>query len=329
MRTTPERLQEILDDAVARGEEHACQLAVYLDGRLFCDLAAGAADIHTRFPVFSAGKAPAITAVLRLVERGVLELDAPVARYWPEFGANGKETITLRDILTHRAGMHILPPATMAELADWDHMCALTAARRPVGTPGTRTRYQPITFAWLAGETAHRADGRDFKTIIRDEVLVRAGMEEFGYGIDPAAVGRTLGVHHPPEAAEDWHVRFIGDEHVKAGFIPSANAFSTARALAKHYLAVMAGLLSPEMLQTALTPPARGADDPVRNWERFGLGYILWEGGAFGHGGALGSEGFGVPERRLAVGFTTDTFAPAHPVRDRISAELDLPVRRW
>ncbi|MBP5531874.1 MAG: beta-lactamase family protein, partial [Lentisphaeria bacterium] len=203
MHTTPEKLQSLLDDAVTRGEEHACQLAVYLDGELFCDLAAGA-DTRTVFPLFSAGKGVMITAVLRLVERGTLKLDAPVAEYWPEFAANGKEKITLRDVLTHRAGMHILPPATFAELADWDHMCALLAARRPVGTPGTRTRYQPVTFAWLAGETARRADGREFRTIVRDEAIVPSGMEDFGYGVDPAAAPRTLGIRHSPETAEDW-----------------------------------------------------------------------------------------------------------------------------
>jgi CubicO group peptidase (beta-lactamase class C family) len=257
-----------------------------------------------------------------------LELDVPVARYWPEFAANGKENITLRDVLTHRAGMHILPPATFAELADWKHMCALVAARRPVGTPGTRTRYQPVTFAWLAGEAAHRADGRAFEAIVRDEAVVPSGMADFGYGVAPAAAKRTLGIHYPPAAADDWRVQFLACPEVRSGFIPSANAFGTARDLAKHYMALLDGLLSPEMLAEALTPPDRTAD-PVKGWERFGLGYILWEGGAFGHGGALGAEGFAVPERRLAVGFATDTLADEHPVRDRISAELGLPPRRW
>ena len=103
---------------------------------------------------------------------------------------------------------------------------------------------------------------------------------------------------------------------------------NTARALAKHYMAVLAGLLSPGMLAKALTPPDRSSD-PVKGWERFGLGYILWDGGVFGHGGALGAEGFAVPERGLAVGFATDTLAAAHPVRDRISEELGLPPRVW
>jgi len=329
LNTTPEKLQSLLDDAVARGEEHACQLAVYLDGELFCDLAAGEAGTNTVFPLFSAGKGVMITAILRLVERGVLPLDVPVAEFWPEFAANGKERITLRDILTHRAGMHILPPATFAELADWDHMCALLAARRPVGTPGTRTRYQPVTFAWLAGEAAHRADGRSFENIVRDEATIPSGMEDFGYGVNSAAASRTLGIHHSPEAAEDWRVRFLACPEVRRGFIPSANAFGTARDLAKHYMAVLDGLIAPETLRAALTPPERGTDDPVKGWERFGLGYILWDGGAFGHGGALGAEGFAVPERRLAVGFATDTLADEHPVRDRISAELGLPPRHW
>lgn len=328
MRTTPEKLQALLDDAVARGEEHACQLAIYRDGELFCDLAAGAADQKTLFPLFSAGKGVAVTTVLRLVERGVLELDAPVASFWPEFAANGKENITLRDVLTHRAGMHILPPASFAELADWDHMCGLLASRRPVGTPGTRTRYQPVTFAWLIGEPARRATGKEFRALVRDEVLAPAGMEDFGFGVSPADEPRTLPVYHEPEDAEDWRVRFIGEPAVRRACIPSANAFGTAHALAKHYMAVLNGLLSPETLAAALTPPDR-TSDPVKGWERFGLGYILWSGGAFGHGGALGAEGFAVPERNFAVGFATDTLADAHPVRDRISAELDLPPRRW
>ena len=327
--TTPEKLQSLLDDAVARGEEHACQLAVCCGGELFCDLAAGAADTRTLFPLFSAGKGVAVTTVLRLVERGILQLDAPVAAYWPEFAANGKEKITLRDVLTHRSGMHILPPASFAELADWDRMCALLASRRPVGVPGTRTRYQPVTFAWLIGEPARRAAGKDFSQLVRDEVLLPAGISDFGYGVDPADEARTLPVHHRPEDAEDWRVRFIGEAAVRRACIPSANAFGTARSLAAHYMAVLDGLLKPETLALALTPPERAAGDPVRSWERFGLGYILWDGGVFGHGGALGSEGFAHPERRLAVGFATDTLSSAHPVRDRISAELGLPFRHW
>ena len=311
-----------------RGEEHACQLAVYRDGELVCDLAAGAADAETIFPLFSAGKGAAVTAVLRLVERGVLKLDAPVASYWPEFSANGKEHITLRDVLTHRAGMHLLPPSDFAEQSDWEHMCDLLAARRPVGTPGTRTRYHALTFAWLIGEPARRATGKPFADVVRDEVLVPAGIADFGFGVSPEDEVRTLPVHCAPEQSEEWPVRFIGDGHVRRACIPSANAFGTAHSLAKLYMAVLDGLLSPEMLAAALTPPDR-TDDPIKGWERFGLGYILWEGGAFGHGGMLGAEGFAVPERGLAVGFATDTLADAHPVRDRISAELGLSPRRW
>ena len=329
MNTTPERLQRILDGAVARGEEHACQLAVYEDGRLCCDLAAGAAGTDTWFPLFSAGKGPMITAALRLVERGVLELDAPVARYWPEFAADGKAEITLRDVLTHRAGLYMLPPSSFAEQGDWERMCSLLAARRPAGTPGARTRYHALTFGWLLGETAARAAKRDFREIVTAEALRPAGIADFRYGLKEADEARVLPVHHPPDMAEEWLVRFIGDPHIRRGFIPSANAFGTARALAGHYMAVLDGLLSPAMLKTATGIPKRADDDPVRNWERFGLGYILWDGGAFGHGGMLGAEGFAVPERRLAVGFATDTLRADHPVRDLISAELDLPPRRW
>ena len=321
------KLKELLDSS----GEHACQLAVYHDGELVCDLAAGAATPETLFPLFSAGKGPMITAVLRLAERGEVDLDRPVAEYWPEFGVNGKDSITLRTVLNHRAGLFSLPASSFAEQADWDHMCALLASRRPIGVPGTRTRYHALTFAWLAGECCRRATGRDFRTIITDEVLRPAGIaDEFSYGVSAADERRTLPVHHPHEAAGEWIVKFIGDEAIRRGFIPSANAFGTARALAKHYMLLLRGdLLARNMLDEAITSAERGADDPVRGWERFGLGYILIEHGAFGHAGMLGAEGFAVPSLGLAVGFATDTLAAAHPVRDRISEALGIPPRRW
>ena len=320
-----------LKNLLAASGEHACQLAVYRDGGLVCDLAAGAATPETIFPLFSAGKGPMITAVLRLVERGEVDLDRPVAEYWPEFGVNGKEAITLRTVLNHRAGLFSLPASSFAEQADWEFMCSALAARRPVGVPGTRTRYHALTFAWLVGECCRRATGRDFKTIITDEVLRPAGIaDEFSYGISAADEWRTLPVHHAPEAAEEWIVKFIGDEAIRRGFLPSANAFGTARALARHYMLLLRGdLVGRDMLDEAITPVERGADDPVRGWERFGLGYILLERGAFGHAGMLGAEGFAVPELGLAVGFATDTLGAAHPVRDRISELLGIPPRRW
>lgn len=325
------KMKKLLDAAAAAGEEHACQLAVYRDGELVCDLAAGAAEESTVFPLFSAGKGPMITAVLRLAERGEVDLDRPVAAYWPEFGVNGKENITLRTVLNHRAGLFSLPASTFAEQADWDLMCARMAARRPAGVPGTRTRYHALTFAWLAGECCRRASGKDFRAVVRDEVLRPAGIEdEFSYGVAAADESRTLPVHYPPEAAGDWRVRFIGDAAVRRGFIPSANAFGTARALARHYMMLLSGeLIGKGMLAEATAPAERSADDPVRNWERFGLGYILCGGGAFGHGGALGAEGFAVPALGLAVGFATDTLRSEHPVRDRISELLGIPPRRW
>ena len=319
-----------LKELLAASGEHACQLAVYRDGGLVCDLSAGAATPETIFPLFSAGTGPMITAVLRLVERGEVELDRPIAEYWPEFGVNGKDSITLRTVLNHRAGLFSLPASSFARQADWEFMCAALAARRPVGVPGTRTRYHALTFAWLVGECCRRATGRDFKDIISDEVLRPAGIaDEFSYGVSAADEWRTLPVHHAPEAAEEWIVKFIGDEAIRRGFIPSANAFGTARALAKHYMLLLRGdLVGRDMLAEAIAPVARGADDPVRNWERFGLGYILLDG-AFGHAGMLGTEGFAVPELGLAVGFATDTLMPEHPVRDRISELLGIPPRRW
>ena len=335
-----EKLRTLLEDAVERGEEHACQLSVFVEGEPVCDLAAGAASRETWFPLFSAGKGPMITAVLRLIERGVLDCDARIADYWPEFGCCGKEEITLRDVLTHRAGLYSLPGTAFERQAQWDYMCRLLAQRRPVGVPGTRTRYHALTMAWLLGEAARRADGRPFEQIIMEEALLPAGIRDLRYGLAAADEPRVLPVCFPAEAAEDWRVRFIGDPAIRHGFIPSANAFGNAHALAQHYAALISPpcggrtLLSSGTLRSALVEPVRNPDDPVRGWERFGLGYILCggtddPGGVFGHGGALGSEGFAAPRLRLAAAFTTDTLRAGHPVRDLISRELGVPARNW
>ena len=164
------RVQKLIDGIVARGGEQGLQVAAYYKGQLIVDAWSGLAnpakgskvDGDTLFPVFSTTKGIGASAVHVLAERGVLDYEAPISKYWPEFAKKGKSAITLRQALDHTAGLPHMPDCKdQAELNDWKHMCELLTDLEPLWTPGTKTYYHAITYSWLIGEPAHRADGRD------------------------------------------------------------------------------------------------------------------------------------------------------------------------
>ncbi|NUU22870.1 MAG: beta-lactamase family protein [Streptomycetaceae bacterium] len=132
-----------MDDLVASGEEIGAQVAAYLDGELVVDAWAGTADAATGTPVagdtlfhsYSTGKGMAATVVAWLVDRGLLEYEAPVARYWPEFGVSGKERTTVGHVLSHTAGLpYVRPDLSPEELFDTSAMVAWLADRNPYGS---------------------------------------------------------------------------------------------------------------------------------------------------------------------------------------------------
>jgi CubicO group peptidase (beta-lactamase class C family) len=182
------RTQRLLDELVAEGTELGLQVAAYVDGRLALDAWAGVADEatgrpvdgNTLFTVFSTTKGLVATSIHMLVDRGKLDYDAPIADYWPEFGARGKGRVTLRHALSHQAGIPQLPPGLGPEtLCDWEAMCAIVAGLEPLWEPGSRTAYHGRTFGWMLGETLRRVDGRDVRAFVHDEIGRPLG------GLDP------------------------------------------------------------------------------------------------------------------------------------------------
>jgi CubicO group peptidase (beta-lactamase class C family) len=160
-------VQAAIDKAITDGREIGVQVAAYHRGELVIDAWGGLADQtsglpvdgDTLFNVFSVTKAVAATAIHMLVERGHLEYDAPVARYWPEYGKHGKERTTVRHVLTHRACVPQMPSGVTAErMCDWDWMSAAIADLEPLAEPGTKTLYLSMTFGWILGELVRRAD---------------------------------------------------------------------------------------------------------------------------------------------------------------------------
>lgn len=346
-KTLNQHLQKILGEATESGEECACQLTVFKNGELIVNIASGKdIDTESLFPIFSVGKGVMSTAFHRLVKKGIIGYDTRIAEVWPEFGCNDKEDMLVWHVLTHRSGLFRLPASvTNDDLPHWDKMCELIAKLPPEYTPGTKCRYHALTYAWLLGEIAHRADGRDFSRIISDEVLKPLAISnKFFFGTSSEADKFFISLDASSTSGQmDWRMDFIHNENIRKAFIPSANGVANAYSIAKHYASLInevdgIRLLNPDTLNRT-TVLCRSVDDPVKpgEWAKFGLGYALCGpdndlGSMFGHGGAAGAEGFADKESGLAVGFTKNKLNTSHPihlVRDRISEALGLPSRHW
>ncbi|MGW4631353.1 serine hydrolase domain-containing protein [Nocardia sp. NPDC004415] len=166
-------------------------LAVYLDGKPVVDVWAGWAGKDQRWDgdnvalAFSTGKGVAATVLHRLAERGLLDYEAPVARYWPEFAAHGKAEITVRDVLSHRAGLHRVRGLVPGREGILDYDAVVTAlAESPADPRRVRTSgYHAITFGWLVAEIVRRVSGEPFTEVLRREVAVPLGTDEFWFQV--------------------------------------------------------------------------------------------------------------------------------------------------
>ena len=331
-------VQKLFDELVAAGRERGLQAAVYLQGRLVVDVWAGVADPvagtlvtgGTLFPVFSTTKGIAATVVHRLAERGLLAYDAPVARYWREFAQAGKAEVTLRQVLNHSAGLAYLPgDIAPDQLSDWDGMCAWLAAQPPAWPPGSKVDYHALTYGWLVGEICRRVTGRSFAKLLQAEVCRPLGLtdlicglpaqfagsiavlEESGMPAPGPVTSLPLAVPNTLQPLGSW----MNQAAVQRNCLPGSAGLMTARAIARHYAALLPGgvdgveLLPPQRVRLATEPQVTTTGEPTGRF----LGYIPYDTPAtFGHNGYGGSIGLAEPQRQLAVGF----------VRNRLSGGL-------
>src|ERR1700744_2941045 len=165
-------------DNFARGEEGGASFAVYLDSKPAIDLWGGFRDIAQTQPwqenaicnAMSVGKAMAATCLHVLIDRGLVDLDAPVARYWPEFAANGKESLLVRWVLDHPSGLALLTGGLWpGAMYDWDAMTQALAAQAPLWPPGTQPAYHIRTFGFLVGEIVRRVTGKRLGKFFHDD----------------------------------------------------------------------------------------------------------------------------------------------------------------
>ncbi len=308
------------ENFAARGELGAA-LAVVLEGRPVVDLWGGWMDEAGERPWqrdtlvdgFSVGKGLAALCALRLAERGGFDLDAPVARLWPEFAAAGKEGITTRTVLAHRAGLPAIRRPLAAEAAfDWELMTAALAEQEPWWEPGSAHGYHVNTFGFLVGEIVRRATGTGIAEYLQREIAAPLGAE-FRFGLSPRDQARVADFAFAAEALEPsdaeratavdegrrqllerayWNPPGISGTGGavntpawRAAVIPSANGHGTARGVARIYAALVgpvengpAGrLLGPDALAEAIAEASSGADAVLGRPSRFGLGFQLTE----------------------------------------------------
>lgn len=337
-------------------QERGAALCIQVGGETVVDLWAGSAgkepgqdwQADTLLNLFSCTKTFAAVAALQLVGEGRLDLDAPVARYWPEFEQAGKQGITVRQFLCHRAGLPaIREPLAPEALYDWDTMTAALAGETPWWTPGAEHGYAPITYGWLIGEVIRRVDGREPGAAIVERTAKPLGLD-FHIGLDDrefhrvahiargkgnlgdAAAQRLLRTMMTDAAALSTRA-FTNPPSVLTSTNkpewrrmsqPAANGHGNARSLAGFYDGLLQGRLLDEALLAELTREhAVGEDRTLLTCTRFGLGCMLDQPSvtnatyglgpqAFGHPGAGGSIGFADPERELAFGFVVNTLGP-------------------
>lgn len=320
----------------AEGAELGAACAVYRDGKPLLDVWAGVARSDdgcpwtedTVVPVFSVTKGIAAICVLSLVSRGLVDLDAPLARYWPEFGLHGKDRITVRQSLAHRAGVPVIDGSiTVADLVDTERMSRRLAAQPPLFEPGSDHLYHALTIGWITSELVRRTTGLPLGEWFRLNVA-----EPYGLNIQ---IGRTAGDTTPIAAVEvpvDRDTPQIDADLIPAraislnGLFPArmsgladalnspafqqvelagGNGLADARSLARLYGLVLGDddtrpLVSSACLAAACEAvsagPQFGTDVPGPTW---GTGFMLpWSvqpmlgPGSFGHDGAGGSLAF-------------------------------------
>jgi CubicO group peptidase (beta-lactamase class C family) len=320
------------------GDEVGGAVCVYVGSGRVVDLWAGWADAQGQRPwqrdtlamPYSVSKAMVATCALLLCERGQLDLDEPVARYWPEFARAGKEAIPVRWILSHQAGVITLDePLATEDIADWTRVTAALACSRPRWPPGTAHGECARFYGHLVGELVRRTDGRSLGRFFREEIAEPCGID-FHFGLGPDELARcadmlpfsaeaeramdreetSIGAEarsNPPGMRD---TRVINSEWFRRAEIPAINGHGTARSVARFYALLAAGgtlggvrVLSEASIDHLLEVQREGPDLVFGDTTAWTLGLQRIPGGAFGMGGTGGHLGLLHRQHGVAFGY--------------------------
>ena len=293
------------------GEEVGASFAATIDGKFVVDIWGGYADAAQTRPwerdtivnVYSTTKAMTALCALMLVDRGLLDVDAPVARYWPEFAQAGKENLPVRYLLSHQSGLAGFDePLTVEALYDWDRVVSVLEVQKPWWEPGKHSGYHAITFGYLIGEVVRRITGKTLGSFFREEVAVPL-KADFHIGLSAehdSRVGELIPPPIPKPGNPDYvnippdsiaarvllnpmmSVEYTRDRAWRAAEIPASNGHGNARSVARVAAALACGgeldglrLLTLPTIEKTIEEQCYGPDLVLAMPIRFGLGYGL------------------------------------------------------
>ncbi|GIE99857.1 serine hydrolase [Paractinoplanes rishiriensis] len=303
-------MRAAFEDNLARGEDVGASFCVTVGGETVVDLWGGFADGERTRPwgedtivgVYSTTKTMTALTALLVADRGELDFAAPVARYWPEFAAGGKEAVTVAHLMSHSAGLcGWQEPITRHDLYDWEKATALLAAQEPSWKPGTASGYHAMTQGYLVGEVVRRITGKSLGTVFREEIAEPLGAD-FHIGLPAAEDHRVADLIAPPgpapmggEGSTALQVNVATNPELEVGVtrtrqwraaeIPAVGGIGNARAVARIHAILANGgtaqgrrFLSEAGCRRALEPQTEGVDLILGVPIRFGLGFALNSG---------------------------------------------------
>ncbi len=351
------------ENFTSRGEVGAA-VCVYKDGRKVLDLWGGIADQKTGRAwdkdtivcMMSVGKAMAALCVLRLIDRGLIDLEAPVARYWPEFAQAGKDKITVRLLMGGLAGLVYADHAPEGAAFDWDVMVRALEKQEPIWKPGTVGAYHSMTAGHLFGELVRRVDGRMVNVMFAEEVANPLGAD-YKIGVDDADLSRVATMIPNPgsvsftqiadptsKLGRAWRILPKGPDvfnstAYRKSVFPSGSGHGTARGIARIYAALCNGgqldgyyVLSPALIDELRKPSWEGVCGMTDREFRYGLGFFISapplipfgaNKRAFGHPGAGGAIGFCDPEAGLSFSYSPNFMCSGAGAGDRCEALIE------
>ena len=302
-------VKEAFEKNFKEGLEVGASFAATLNGKFIVDIWAGNADAAQTLPweektivnVYSTTKVMTAICALMLVDRGLLDLDSPVAKYWPEFAQNGKERILVRYLFSHSSGLAGWEEKIRSEdLYDWDKVVNLLASQKPWWEPGTKSGYHSSTFGYLLGELVRRITGKTLGIFFKEEVAEPL-KADFHIGLPEEYDSRVGELIPPPPmdmsqigdvdpnsiALKTFMNPIINPEDTKTrawrvAELPADNGHGNARSIARITATIACGgeldgirLLSIDTIEKALEEQSYGTDLVLMVPIRFGLGLGL------------------------------------------------------
>jgi CubicO group peptidase (beta-lactamase class C family) len=337
------RVRDAFAANFAQHGEVGAAISIVQDGEVVADLWGGHADKAKTRPwrhdtltnVWSTTKGVAAICFAMLVDRGKCRYEDPVASYWPEFAANGKERVTIAQMISHQAGLcGFAEPVTMDIIYDQDRAEALLAAQAPFWTPGEQSGYHALTVGILNNALFRRIEGRTLAAFVREEISIPFGLDIF-IGLPDSDAQRASEIIAPPTLSST-DANPVPSRAQQAALanpvldplwsntrawrlapIPSVNGFANAASLALLYGAMANGgalngrrLLGADAISAASRQLIEGADAVLGLHARWAAGFLLNvhdvygdQASAYGHSGWGGSFAFADPERRLGVSY--------------------------